>query len=196
MRKILRPDLALILGGGRDLWLEIGILEEMIGGKWPGLVIAANNAGAEWPRDLDHWVTLHPEKFNDPDPDDGTGDWIRKREENGYPNGFITWGRRSPELVDRVIQPWGGMASGGFGCRVGHHMITEAGLEPKAVLCGVPMTETPHYHKDHHRENWRHAELHWRSWERHLFRVDGWVRSMSGRTRETLGYPSKDWLEA
>jgi len=195
-RNLRRPDWALVLGGGADMWLEVEILEGLIGGFWPGIVIAANNAGVDWPRYLDHWVTLHPEKLHGVDPDDGSGDWLRSRSERQggiLSREYETWGRRSPELVDHVIQPWGGMASGGFGCRVAHELTTE---QRKVVLCGVPMSETPHYHDDHNGENWRHADLHWRSWVRQMFRVEGWVRSMSGRTRETLGYPTLEWLKS
>ncbi len=187
-----RPDWALVLGGGADVWLEIGRLEAMIGGEWPGIVIAVNDVGTLWPHRLDHWATLHPEKLHEVDPDDGLGDWLKKREDNGHPGGFKTWGRRSPKLVENVIQPWGGGSSGFFGVRVAHHIgIT------RAICCGVPMTETPHYHKDNRDgEDWRHADLHWRSWVRHIHRVEGWVRSMSGRTMDRLGYPDLAWLEA
>ena len=188
---IVRPTWGLVLGGARELWEDVEALEALVQGPWPGVVVATNNAGVDWPGFIDHWVTCHPEKLHGIDPD-GTGDWIRKRRENGFPDGYKTWGRRAPKLVDEVIADWGGGSSGFFALRVLHHLGCR-----RAVLCGVPMTKSPHYHGDQAGRDWRHADLHWRSWGRHMHRVDGgWVRSMSGRTAERLGIPDLDWLLA
>ena len=187
---ILRPTWGLVLGGAKELWDDVEALEALLHGPWPGVVVATNNAGVDWPKFIDHWVTRHPEKLHGIDPD-GTGDWIRKRKENGFPGGYKTWGRRAPKLVDEVVDDWGGGSSGFLSLRVLRHLGCR-----RAVLCGVPMTVTPHYHGDQKGKDWRHADLHWRSWIRHIHRVEGWARSMSGRSAERLGVPDLDWLLA
>jgi hypothetical protein len=183
------PRWGMVLGGASCVWTDVGRLEALVGGPWPGLILATNTAGADWPYRLDHWVTFHPEKLHAADPTDGSGDWLRIRRERGFPGGFKTWARRAPDLVDEVLEPWGGGSSGHFGVRVFHHVGCT-----RVVLCGVPMTETGHYHREHDGAPWKHADLHWKSWLRHYHRIDGWVRSMSGRTADKLGRPDMHWL--
>lgn len=186
-----RDRWALCLGGAACVWGDVRALEEeVLGGPWPGIVIACNDAGVDWPRRLDHWVTMHPEKLHVAEPD-GSGDWMARRAANDFHGGYTTWGIRSPHLVDRIIKPWGGGSSGFIMLRIADELSCT-----RAVLCGVPMTYSPHYHSDHQGKPWKHADHHWRSWVRHWHRIDGWVRSMSGRTRETLGAPDMDWLSS
>jgi len=191
MSRVIRcPSWGLVLGGGGGLWGEMAGLLAMVGEPWPGLIVAVNNAGIDYPGLIDHWATLHPEKLHVFMENDSTGDWLKIRKERGFPEGFETWSRRSPSLVDHVITPWGGGSSGFFALTVLHKLGCK-----RAVLCGVPMTESPHYHQDQGGKDWRHADLHWKSWVRHMHMIQGWVRSMSGRTAETLGVPNLNWLQ-
>ncbi len=186
----------MILGGAECLWEDVESLERMIGGPWPGIVIAANDAGYVWPRFLDHWVTMHPEKFQgiaQPDWDDGSPfiGWEARRAANGYEGGYTRWGRRAPRLVDRIVEDWDGGSSGFLCLTVAHELEC-----PRAVLCGLPMTETPHFHDEGQGKDgvWHVADRYWRCWVRSSYRIEGWVRSMSGRTQETYGAPTLDWL--
>jgi hypothetical protein len=184
-----RPEWGLILGGAANLWADIKALEAMLERPWPGIIVATNNAGVDWDGPMDHWATFHPEKLHWLDETDDSGDWIKKRRERRLSSDYETWGRRAPDLVDHIVEVWGGMSSGGLALNVLH----ELGCT-RAVLCGVPMTMTPHYHDDQSGKDWKHADLHWRSWMRHKQKMDGWVRSMSGRTADTFGIPDLKWL--
>ena len=67
----------------------------------------------------------------------------------------------------------------------------------RAILCGIPMTPTPHFEESllHQKGKlWTGVAGHWRVWGKHAHRMRGWARSMSGRTEELLGTPTFEWL--
>lgn len=176
------PEWALVLGGGEAVWDEVLAWEKEYGRQWDGLVIAANDVGCHWPRYLDHWCTLHPEKMEP---------WLKTRARYGFSNGVQTWGRRA-QVLDHALQPWAGGASGMLAIQVAQVLSCS-----RAVLCGMPMTPTPHFAESlvqTEGKNWNAVAGHWRAWGRELVRMKGWVRSMSGRTQETLGVPTLTWL--
>ncbi|KKN22952.1 hypothetical protein LCGC14_0909950 [marine sediment metagenome] len=180
---LLYPYHALILGGGQGVWDEVLAWEEMYGGRWDGLVVAANDVGSHWPRALDHWVTLHPNRLIS---------WIAIRKSYGFVDGFETWGRRKLNAIDHYIQPWAGGSSGMLAVQVARQLGCTRG-----ILCGIPMTPSPHFIESTVHpgtKNWNEVAGHWRSWARHMNRMTGWVRSMSGRTADVLGVPDVDWL--
>lgn len=161
------------------------------------IIIAVNDAIAHCERDIDHGVTLHPEKLvgeyhatHNPD----RVDWSDLRDRNGYNTDYETWSRRDPQWVDHVINHWGTGSSGLFGVTVAYHL----GLD-KVVLCGVPMTPTPHFPEATGAEgpegNWDECDLHREGWEKHKSRLLGRVKSMRGWTRQMLGEPDVEWLE-
>lgn len=184
---------ALILGGGSCVWQDLAGWERLYG-VHDGPVVAANDVGVHWVRRLDHWVSLHPEKFygSDPRHPEGWG-WVRQRKERGHSMDFTTWAKRGPDMVNRLVRddPWTGGSSGLLAIQVG---LMHA---DRAVLCGIPMTPTQHFREslDHQQHaKWRSANAHWRGWKRRIDSMMGVVRSMSGRTREVLGAPDEDWL--
>ena len=81
---------ALILGGASCVWDDVRELEKLIGHEWPGMVIAANDIGAHWPRRLDHWCSLHPINL---------ADWREERARRGRPGRYRTWSNEHPQLV-------------------------------------------------------------------------------------------------
>ena len=179
------PRWALCLGGAAEVWTDVAALEALIGRPWPGLVIAANDVGAHWSRRLDHWVSLHAYKFPR---------WTVARDVRGYPNGYALWGRsRDAAHVHRVVEPWAGGSSGMLAVQAAH----ELGCT-RAVLCGVPMTMTAHFPGAEERFHavWYAANGHWTAWRKQAARMEGWVKSMSGRTRELFGAPEIGWLTA
>lgn len=176
------PEWAIVLGGGQTVWDEVLAFEAMYGKPWDGLVIAANDVGCHWPRFLDHWCTLHPSKMPT---------WVEHREAHGFSDGFITWGRRRYDL-DVQIRPWAGGASGMLAVQVASRMYCA-----RAILCGIPMDASPHFVESvvHQADaRWVSAPSHWRAWTRHLDKMAGWVRSMSGNTAKVLGVPDMEWL--
>lgn len=174
---------ALCLGGGAEVWEDVRRLE-MLCGPWDGLVIAANDIGSHWPRALHHWVTLHPTKMQP---------WIDLRREQGFPDGFKTWGGKVRGTINGMefITPWSTGSSGMLAVQVAALLGCE-----RAVLCGIPMTPTAHFAESQERFGpvWYSALSHWRAWRDMKFRMEGWVRSMSGNTKELLGEPTSDWL--
>lgn len=176
----------MILGGASCVWDDVAAWETLYGKQWDGLVIAANDVGAHWPRELHHWVSLHPLAFKR---------WQALRTEQNLSDGkYVTWGKDQdlPTLVtDQVRIPWVGGSSGMFAIQVA------AELEcTRTILCGVPMTRTAHFAqtKESFAPEWHQASAHWRVWPRHAWRMLGWVKSMSGRTQELLGVPTLSWL--
>lgn len=182
-----RPDIALVLGGASCVWDDVAALEAMYGGPWDGLVIAANDIGCHWPRELHHWVSLHPAKFEK---------WQALRIAEGQPAcAFQTWGRelrmKEPKITDHTRKAWNGGSSGMFAVQVAVDLLCR-----RVVLCGVPLTMTPHFgeSKEAFGPQWAAANGHWRAWPREKERMLGIVKSMSGRTQELLGAPTLEWL--
>jgi len=67
----------------------------------------------------------------------------------------------------------------------------------RVILCGIPMAATPHFVESTVHvlgQPWKAVEGHWRAWQKHLDKIQGWVKSMSGRTQELLGAPTLEWL--
>lgn len=190
VRHVGRPDWALILGGASCVWDDVAAWEAEYGREWDGLVIVANDIGAHWSRPIDHWVSLHPEKI---------ARWQELRRELQHDVGPAphTWGRQfrmynqAPRVTDEALVPWAGGSSGMFAVQVAHTIGCR-----RAILCGIPMTMTPHFTESRERfhAQWVQANGHWKAWGRYLPKMTGWVRSMSGRTRELLGAPTREWL--
>jgi len=156
------------------VWDEVLAWEEIYGRPWDGVVLAANDVGSHWPRDLDHWITLHPEKMSS---------WELLRAEQGFSNGYCTWSRRKRGLMYQV-QPWAGGASGMLAIQVAH----ELGCT-RAILCGIPMDASPHFAESVVHipgKRWTSVAGHWRAWGVHVDKMVGWVRSMSGETQKLL----------
>lgn len=173
-------DRALILGGAETLWDDVDGALQLTGGAWPGRVVAVNEAGVHWEGDLHHWVSYHPEHMQG---------WAERRAANGYRGDFTTWARRMEPWVDRQAPHWDGGSSGLLAVAVCH----ELGME-RVILCGVPIERRPHFHDRDDGRPWKYADTHWRKWKKAAPKMAGWVRSMSGRTRDLLGEPTTEWL--
>lgn len=178
---------AIVLGGADNVWEDVRAWEAIYGREWDGLTIAANDVGSWWPRRLDHWVSLHPNKF---------ARWMEQRAANGFSAAGETWGRtgRYEEVVtwDHELHPWPGGSSGLLAVQVALHVGVT-----RVILCGVPMTPTAHFgeSKESFGPVWYAAAGHWTAWAKHREHLLGWVRSMSGRTKEMLSEPTVDWLK-
>lgn len=206
----MNPVLALVLGGASCVWEDVRELEQLMGEPWSGVVIAVNDVGSHWPRRLDHWCTVHTEFFQT---------WKHDRAWRGYNMNFVSWSTKLRKqeigIVDRVCGNAWAQASSGY-LAVG--VAKEVGCN-KVVLCGVPMTVTPHFAESTFHEPakpWAGARTHWEHWLERADTLHGWVRSMSGDmivdakrmkirrdvlidgermgTRALLGAPDLDWL--
>lgn len=185
---------ALVIGGASCVWDDVLAVEKLIGERWPGIVVAVNDVLVHWPRHLDHACSLHPDKLMRCDPSHpARWSWVEQRRRNGFSMDFTTWGQKA-NTTQRRIYPWVGGSSGLLGVTVAVEICA-----PKIILCGIPMTQTPHFQESGcHDEyaKWEAADSHWKNWmlPSVLERMGGRVRSMSGRTKGLLGAPTAKWL--
>lgn len=184
---------ALVVGSAAEAWDDLDRAHELVESP---TIIAINDVIADCERDMAHGVTLHPEKLVGEfhpahNPDEVS--WYELRRERGYNTDYDTWSRRNPRWVDHILPHWGGGSSGLYGVTVAMHLGW-----PRIILCGVPMTVTPHYDGATGTEgptgDWDECEIHRPHWKSHRHRLMGTVKSMSGWTRELLGAPSVAWL--
>lgn len=171
--------IALVLGGAATLFDDIERAPR------PDIVVAVNDAGVCYPR-LDHWASLHPECFRRRLGRVENG-WIARRQRLAL-NRPTLWGpANKPKPYAQSLETLGHGSSGFFGVEVAQHVGAD-----RIVLCGIPMTESPHF--DGH-EPWEMANAHWKHWlwAHQAGKLRG-VRSMSGRTRDLLGAPTREWL--
>lgn len=183
-----RTDMAMVLGGASCVWEDVLTFEKLYGRQWDGIIIAANDVGAHWPREIHHWVTLHANRLSR---------WWKLREQHGFDcTGIMTWTKthrnKNRRLsAERGITPWGGGSSGQLATQVA---VDE--LNCRVVLCGVPMTRTPHFAETAERFHpvWLAHRGHWRAWMANKDRMLGLVKSMSGETQKLLGAPTLEWL--
>jgi hypothetical protein len=85
-----------------------------------------------------------------------------------------------------VPYTWAG-SSGLFACEVAIKVLDVT----RIVLCGIPMHDEPHFFGG---DVWRSGPAYWHEWLKALPHIEDNVRSMSGRTKELLGAPSRQWL--
>lgn len=151
-------------------------------------VLVVGAMAVDFPDRIDHLVSFHAELFCL---------WAEKRTAAGYPPAANYWGaiyrgRRLGENVKvpaplRYVECVGG--SSGF-------MAVQTALDAlgvaRVVLAGVPMDAAAAHYGD--AQPWDEADKYWGTWLEHMDRLRGRVRSMSGRTRDSLGFPDKEWL--
>lgn len=168
--------LAAVLGGARGVWAELNELETMIGRR-PDLIVATNDAGVVYPGRLDGWATLHHEQFSE---------WRRRRTGNQDYRAFIH-APFSSVTAEVVPERWSG-SSGLYAAQVAWR---EMGAR-RVVLCGVPLSpESAHFFNS---APWTDADVFRRGFEAALPVIRDTVRSMSGWTRDLLGFPDPQWL--
>lgn len=146
--------------------------------------MAANDIGVHWPHELDHWVTLHTAKMPG---------WIKLRAARRG-NMPVLWSRSGQAMNGKAktLHPWAGGSSGMLAMQVAHHVGCR-----RVVLCGVPMTGTPHFAEStvhQAQRKWNQVDIHWKNWPKVADKFRATTRSMSGRTRDLLGAPTLEWL--
>lgn len=165
--------IALILGGAACVYEDVEAALDL--GEFDG-VIAAKRVARRWPGRIDAWVSLHAgEKQN----------LIARRERYGLPPiGKLFEVGDVPHLYLGQTNPG---ASGLFAVKVA---LDELGYG-RAVLCGVPMSPTPHFDVP---VAWSAADYYQTGWRQALPHIADHVRSMSGWTEQLLGRPDAAWI--
>lgn len=151
--------------------------------------VACNDAGAEWPGRLDAWVTLHPSHWVHKG-------WLAARRRNGYPDALELRTNNTADVknlfaangIEAVQTEYcfpGQEHSGSSGMFAAKVALIDLGFE-RAVLCGIPMTPTPHFYGG---PAWDVAGRYLQRWRDVPAEYKDRIRSMSGATRELLGAP-------
>ena len=171
-------------------------------------VYCVKQAGIHWPHKFDVWAGLHPEYMRGENPH-GVN-YTAERKALGYPDGYEIVVPLDGEVgshagkckgARRVSYRWPGMnasaSSGIFTAKV----AMDDGYE-RVIFAGCPMTpEGGHFLPNTRNVN---REVRGKVWtQRDSFSpglkiavpfMRGKVRSMSGYTKELLGYPTEEWL--
>jgi len=170
------PPVLLALGGADCVWDDMeraaGMLDRFD-------VAAVNEAGRDYRGDLALWCSLHAEKMPG---------WQRARRGN-QDYACICNKLRAGARIDRAVPEFWSGSSGLYVVQVAAMVF---GYD-RIICCGMPLTETPHFHKAH---PWNDARTYQRGWREGTDQPElrGKVRSMSGFTRDLLGEPDTDWL--
>lgn len=173
---------ALCIGGAEGWRAEVEAVEAMVGGAWPGPVLACNDAASEV-EPLDHFCTLHAEKLPK---------WRRIRHEAGRSMHFETWSCARRSVIDHHWDDWTDGSSGLYMVGVA---LVRLGC-PGALVCGVPLDRRPNHFS---RRAWK-PRAYFRGWgntDKHPERFEFLsrrLRSMSGWTRERFGAPTPEWI--
>jgi len=176
--------IALVVAGADCVWQDIEGALEIVE---PDITVAVNDIGAYY-EPIDHWVSLHPDKFRHVKPF-----WCDLRAENGLHDDYSLWTKVWPygvreerhKWVDGVTDHYGG-SSTMLGVEVA---VNEVGAT-QTILCGAPLEETPHFHGFKEGAPWPHADAYRDFWtRREVWLKTKNVTSMSGWTRRFLGAP-------
>lgn len=164
---------ALVLGSAACVWDDL----KAYGPVTDEIVVAVNDMIWAYPERIDHAVTLHVEHLKE---------WQEARRQKGGNDDYTVWSNNARRAVmERTVRNWGAGSSGMLGMVVA---LDGLGCD-EVVLCGIPMDDRTHFFD---RQRWRACGVHRKAWERNVGRMKGRVWSMSGWTRELLGYPP--WL--
>lgn len=166
-----------VLGGADCVWHDLARARYIC---QPDAIICVNHVGIEYPGAFDAWCSFHGSLLES---------WRREREKAGRPPAKEMWvattSDRYKQFSGYRMRTCGGGSSGMFGTDV----ALDRGAD-KVILCGIPMTPTPHFHDRQHGKPWTEAEKHRAFWiKRAGYFQQAGVRSMSGWTRELLGAP-------
>ena len=159
-------------------------------------VIVVGKMGEAFPDRIDYWVSFHPNLF---------ARWAAIRAARHLPPAARFWGPtyRGRQL-DRGVMT--GLPIEYVACIGGSsgYMAVEGALDvlraDRVVLAGIPLTaEAGHAVEASEPKEvgrpWDEAAVYWATWEENAARLRGRVCSMSGRTQNLLGAPTRAWLE-
>lgn len=184
-----------VMGGAVCVWDDLQNIAALFGKKlgpmWhdddlPCDLMAINDIGAYWHGKLHHWVTLHGMYM---------AGWHKFRTKHAYGAGagVEVHADKPAEAIDHIWDiPNVGGSSGLFACKI----ALVLGYN-KIILAGMPMDDSRHFfdapwYQGAALHN-RPEELVWIQARNEVFGER--VKSMSGRTKQWLGEPTKEWLE-
>lgn len=189
---------ALVIGCASGVWDEVRAAQELAAFD---AVYCVKMAGIHWYGSRFTWVGLHPEF---------AAKYSAERDALGLHHDYETVapliceiGEHAKHEVDRrVAYRWPGMNASASSGIYAAKVALEDG-HSRVVLCGVPMSDdaghflpnTKGVHGNIRGHVWRQCQSFMTGFEQSVPHLLGKVKSMSGRTRDALGYPTKEWLE-
>jgi hypothetical protein len=165
-------------------------------------------AGIHWPGWFDVWATLHPEYMHGKNPHKKY--YVAERRALGYPDGYeivcppdgeVGEHRGTCPEARRVSYRWPGMSGSASSGIYGAKVALDDGFD-RIVLAGIPMTKdaghflpkTKNVAGDIRGPVWLQLDCFAPGFEIAKPHLRGKVRSMSGLTKDILGYPDQEWL--
>lgn len=172
-------DVAVVMCGGGDPFAEWELAKAMCDRAEKNVSIFAGNDMIEhFPHDIDHAITLHPDKLQL---------WLPKRKANGFNDPPRIWAHRDYEgRVTDWTRDWSG--STGLMCV---KVARECGFV-HIIVCGVHMAvESDHFVR---KQPWNAALAFRRAWYVRKKELAPYLRSMGGWTQAEFGAPTEEWL--
>lgn len=170
---------AVIVGGAESVWDEVTAAEVLCAeaGVAPAFFYC-NSMIASFPKE-GVAVSLHPWDIDA---------LMVQRRLNRYPEPKAIWSNiRHKSASHWTTDKWGA-SCGFFAVQVAIH----TNVLP-IMLCGVPMELRANHYKLH--QPWTPAEVFWRYMAKHAAGVRPFVRSFSGKTMQTFGRPTVEFLQ-
>ncbi len=172
-------DVAIVMCGGGDPFAEWELARALCAKAEKNYSIFAGNDMIEhFPGNIDHAITLHPDKLPL---------WLPKRKASGFNDPPKIWAHRNYEgAVTHWTRDWSG--STGLLCI---KIARECGYV-HVIACGVHMNvESNHFIRN---QPWNAAHGFRRGWIAHSRELKPYLRSMGGWTQEEFGAPTEEWL--
>jgi hypothetical protein len=174
-------DIAIVMCGGGDPFREWELAKELCARAGKNVSIFAGNDMIEhFPENIDHAITLHPDKLKL---------WLPRRKANGFNDPPKVWAHRNYEgAVTHWTRDWSG-STGLFCIKIARengyvHIIT----------CGVHMNvDSNHFVRN---QPWNAAHGFRRGWVGRVPELRPYLRSMGGWTQEEFGAPTEEWLRS
>lgn len=172
-------DVAIVMCGGGDPWAEWELAKAMCeraGKKYS--IFAGNDMIELFPGDIDHAITLHPDKLKL---------WLPRRKAAGFNDPPKVWAHTAYEgAVTDWTRDWSG-STGLFCIKIAR----ENGFV-HIISCGVHMNvESNHFVRN---QPWNAALGFRRGWLGRMPELKHYYRSMGGWTQQEFGAPTEEWL--
>lgn len=172
-------DVAVVMCGGGDPFAEWELTKKLCERAGKNVSIFAGNDMIEhFPENIDHAITLHPDKLSL---------WLPRRKASGFNDPPKVWAHRNYEgAVTHWTRDWSG-STGLFCIKIAR----EHGFV-HIIACGVHMT----IHGNHfvRQSPWTAATGFLRGWDARAEELQPYLRSMGGWTQEQFGAPTEEWL--
>ena len=170
----------LVLGSAECLWRDLERVKSL--GLGSSQILAVNHAGVAFGGRIDHWASLHPDRFQD---------WRAERARMEDCITYAPWLPAGGRVDTCLTERWFG-GSGLYAVQIALETLDA----PRIVLAGIPLDGGPYFFKTNQRFGSGAALDRYRAaWTAAAYFFEDRVRSLSGWSRQLLGAPSGDWLQ-